>query len=90
MNGWSNRQTWLLVVHNFYEGAFDEGQFGSVTELAVTMESLFDEWAEENRPKNLLASDLFCTSDIDFYEIASHYTDFVRVEAEDEDEDDGA
>ena len=86
-NGWSNRQTWLLVVHNFYEGAFDDGQFESVEQIASAMESMFDEWAEETRPKNLLAADLFQDSAIDFHEIASHYDHLLKSEDEDEEED---
>lgn len=90
-NGWSNRQTWLLVVHDFYCGAFEENQFDSVDDLAKAMESMFDDWADENRPRNPLASDLFQESGIDFYQIAGHFTEFVKPEPdEQEDEDDGA
>ena len=91
-NGWSNRQTWLLKVHDFFEGAWREGEFESVDELADAMESMFDEWLTEHEPENLLVRDFMDATGIDFHELAENYAeDFVLApedEEEDEEEDD--
>ena len=91
-NGWANRQTWLLNVHDFYEGAFDGQQFADVSELEDAMQSMFEEFLDENLPSNGLINDLLVTSGIDYRELAEHYAaDHPEViageEEEDEDED---
>ena len=95
MNGWSNRNTWLLNVHGFYEGSFSNGQFETVEDLADAMESIFREWVDENTPKDILASDFFNTHGLDFMELAEAKAEqYVKPleddePEEDEDEDDG-
>ena len=84
-NGWTNRQTWVLKVHDFYEQAFEPKQFKTVQDLADAMGQMFLEFYDENEPKNVLMRDLF-TVNIDFRQLAESYKeDFVK---EDNDEDD--
>ena len=91
MNGWRNRQTWVLNVHGFFYKAFEGCTFDSVDDLANAMENMFNEFLEENEPKNILIRDLILKSDIDFLRLAEHYAadneDVIRTEPADEDDD---
>ena len=74
MNGWSNRETWLINVHDFFgDGYFAECNFASVEEAEEAMREAFDEWLnEETRGMHPLIKDLIKT-DIDWRELAEHY-----------------
>jgi hypothetical protein len=96
-NGWRNRQTWILNVHDFYYKAFEGCKFDSVEDLADAMENMFHEFIDENSQNlNLMICDLITKSDIDFQTLAEHYAadnegviraDENEDENEDEDED---
>ena len=91
-NGWANRQTWLLNVHGFYEGAFDGQQFADVNELEDAMQSMFEAFLDENLPSNSLIQDFVNTDGIDFRELAEHYAadhpEVIAGEEEEEEEED--
>lgn len=84
-NGWKNRETWLVKVHDFFDGDyFEENKFRSVDEAAAVMADSFDEWfADEIAELHPFLKDLITTHEIDWRELAkAHQEDWKIAEAE--------
>jgi hypothetical protein len=102
MNGWTNRQTWLVHLHEFFDQEFfDENMFETIDEAEIGMHDAFVEWLhDETRDLSPFLQDFITTEDIAWRELAEHYyDDWVSNRAEDtaveedddaEDDDDGA
>lgn len=90
-NGWANRDTWLINVHDFFgDGYFAECKFASVEEAEGAMKSSFDDWfQEETAALHPLIKDLL-TPDVDWRQLAEHYySDWKAEQGSDEDEIEG-
>lgn len=103
MNGWTNRQTWLVSLHDFFDQEFfDENRFETIDEAEIGMHDAFMEWLhDEIRDLSPFLQDFISTDDIAWRELAEHYyenwldnravdTAVEEVDEDAEDEDDGA
>ena len=75
-NGWTNYETWKVNLEFFDGMSFNEFYSDNVEDLAREMESMVEEYIDENTTGGLIYSwALHAVCDVNWFEIAEHYVE---------------